>query len=130
MIVEKLSEIISKESESKKYRVMADILRILSLTFGKLWLFEIVGEVNALRRTLNIGEEVSYNECLEAIRELAKNKLISFEEKIRGSFTSSRGEPDLLIELSNRSVAATLLAIDDKIRKYLEIRRKIFEELK
>jgi len=129
MLPSSVREIFEKESESKKYEIMADILRVLSLTFGKLWLFEIVNEINAFRRTIGISESVNYEECLCATRELADKGLITYEEKIRGTFTSPKGVPDILVELRNRALALILISVDAKLRKYVEIRRKVFGNL-
>ncbi len=130
MLPSSVREIFEKENESKKYEVMADILRVLSLTFGKLWLFEIVNEINAFRRTIGISESVNYEECLNATRELANKGLITYEKKIRGTFTSPKGVPDILVGLRNRALASVLVSIDAKLRKYVEIRRKVFGNLK
>ena len=130
MLPNSVREILEREKESKKYGVMADILRILSLTFGRLWLFEIVNEINAFRRTIGVSEDVNYEECLSAAKELANKGIITFEEKIRGTFTSPKGVPDVLIGLRIRNIATTLASIDEKLRKYIEIRRKIFGSLK
>jgi len=130
MLPSSVREIFEKENESKKYEVMADILRVLSLTFGKLWLFEIVNEINAFRRTIGISESVNYEECLNATRELANKGLITYEKKIRGTFTPPKGVPDILVGLRNRALASVLVSIDAKLRKYVEIRRKVFGNLK
>jgi len=130
MLPNSVREILEKEKESRKYSVMADILRILSLTFGRLWLFEIVNEINAFRRTLGISEDVSYDECLSAARELAGKGIITFEEKIRGTFTSPKGVPDVLVGLKIRNIAPILASVDEKLRKYIEIRRKVFGSLR
>ena len=130
MFLNYVKEILENEEKSRKYSVMADILRILSLTFGRLWLFEIVNEINAFRRTLGISDYVNYDECFAAARELANKGIVTFEEKIRGSFTSPKGVPDVLVGLKERSTASILMSVDEKLRRYVEIRRKIFGNLK
>ncbi len=109
---------------------MADILRVLCLTYGRLWLSELVGEVNAFRRTLGEFEELSFDKALKSIEELEKMGIVSSERRIRSSFISKSGIPDILVNLNNRSSVLTVVFSDEKYVRYIRLREEAFRELK
>jgi len=129
-LIDKVREIFAKEHFSEKHKVMADILRVLCLTYGRLWLSELVGEVNAFRRTLGEFEELSFDKALKSIEELEKMGIVSSERRIRSSFISKSGIPDVLVNLNDRSSALAVVFSDEKYVRYIRLREEAFRELK
>lgn len=109
---------------------MTDILRILSMTYGKLWLSEIVNEVNAFRRTLNDYEKLGYDDALSAIEELKKLNVIDFERRLRSSLVQATGIEDFLVDLTDRDKVLSIVYNDEKYRRYMKIKREIYDEIK
>lgn len=126
----KVREVFNREDVSEIYKAMADIIRILCLTYGKLWLSEIVGEVNAFRRTIGEKGDLDFNKALKAIEELEKMGIITLERRIRSSLIHGAGVPDILVDLSNRSEVFSIVVSDEKYMKYIKIREEAFREFR
>lgn len=128
--MDKVREVLDRENVSEIYKAMADIIRILCLTYGKLWLSEIVSEVNAFRRTIGEKGELDFNKALKAIKELEKMGIITSERRVRSSLTHGAGIPDILVDLSNRSEVFSIIVSDEKYMKYIKIREEAFKEFR
>ena len=129
-MINKVREIFAKEQLSKKYKIMADILRVLCLTYGRLWLSEIVGEVNAFRRTLGERGELRFDEALRSVEELERMGIVSSEKRVRSSFLLESGVPDILVNLNNRGLVLTVVFLDEKYIRYIKLREEAFKELR
>ncbi|OYT60003.1 MAG: hypothetical protein B6U75_02665 [Desulfurococcales archaeon ex4484_217_1] len=129
-MINKVREIFAKEQSSKKHKIMADILRVLCLTYGRLWLSEIVGEVNAFRRTLGERGELRFDEALRSVEELERMGIVSSEKRVRSSFVLESGVPDILVNLNNRGLVLTVVFLDEKYIRYIKLREEAFKELR
>jgi len=129
-LINKVREIFAKEQSSKKHKIMADILRVLCLTYGRLWLSEIVGEVNAFRRTLGERGELRFDEALRSVEELERMGIVSSEKRVRSSFVLESGVPDILVNLNNRGLVLTVVFLDEKYIRYIKLREEAFKELR
>ncbi|MCD6084153.1 MAG: hypothetical protein J7J20_01280 [Desulfurococcales archaeon] len=111
-----LKEVLTARSGLKE--VMGDVLRVLYLFSGTLWLPELITELSGFKRTL--GEEGGIpkkNKVEDAVNLLNMAGLVSVRPGIRAT-ASSRGEKTLLISLTRRDDVLSHLSSDEKVRKY------------
>ena len=102
-----------------KERLMADVVRVLSLASGKLWEAELYGEVGAFRQTLDRSSDFSTKDLSNAMKALESSRMITAEKRI--SATSGERRPDVLVGLITTEPLQKLLVLDPDIRKYREI---------
>jgi len=108
-----LVERVLREGELK-----GDVLRVLSIFGGSLWLSEIEDEIKAMNYSM--GVEVSGN-VKEAVEELQKEGLVDLDYRTRGSL-SGRDIKEYLVRLKQVEVVMAALANDRKYRDYLRLR--------
>ena len=123
---DKLKEVLSSDEEN--YVLMADIVRVLALYYGVLWMGEIVNEIKSFRSTIEgvDVEELDANAVRKAVEALKEMGIISYEIKTRSSFTGITPVTDLLVKLVDHSLTLNMLASDERFRRYLVEREKVF----
>ncbi len=98
---------------------MGDVLRVLYLFSRSLWLPEIASELEGFVRTL--GERAySLREVEEAVRKLEELGLVKTKRGIRASI-AEREEETILVTLSSEESLISMLASDEKVRRYRQI---------
>ena len=102
-------------------KLMGDVLRVLALSLGAIWLSEIRYEVEAFRRTLGEYEDVTEEEVEEAVLRLRDLGLIACEHRIRGVLDERQGVPDLLVSIRSRAEVAKVLRRDERTQRYLTL---------
>ncbi|MEM4486441.1 MAG: hypothetical protein QW116_04260 [Zestosphaera sp.] len=99
--------------------VMGDVLRVLYICMGALWLSELIGEYRVFVETLG-GVPASEESIKKAVEELCNVGLVSVREGIRATM-SEEGERTHLISLNIDSRLLQTLRNDEKIAKYREL---------
>lgn len=113
-----LKELLSAREGMKK--IMGDVLRVLYLFSGTLWLPELIVELSGFKKTLGEGEDVPKRRKIEdAVNLLNMAGLVSIKPGIRAT-ASSKGEKTILISLVRKDEVLTELSMDEKVRKYLQ----------
>lgn len=116
------------EARSGVEAVAGDVLRVLYMFFGRLWLSEVVAEVNAFRRSVG-DDPVEPGVVEEAVRLLERSGLVNLERGVRASL--SRGSvPDTLVGLAPIPHVLGALSGDERIARYREALSRALEELR
>ncbi len=100
-------------------KVMGDVIRVLYLCLGTLWLPELLDEYKVFVRSLDetpADDEV----VMEAINELSKLGVVSVREGVRAT-SAPEGEKTFLISLKEGLIKADILRNDARIRKYRDL---------
>ena len=120
---ERLDEILSASSGLEK--LMGDILRVLTIFTGALWLWEIYQELKGFRFTL--GEEPpTLGDVTRAINKLSNEGFILTEKRIRASL-GGEGIEDVLITLNLSPRERIKLLMDKRVREYQSVRQRVFK---
>lgn len=101
--------------------VMADVLRVLYVCMGSLWLSELMSEYKVFVEALG-GTPASEDEVRKAIDKLSEIGLVSVREGIRATM-SREGEKTYLVSLKLSSRQLSLLRSDSKISMYRDLWR-------
>lgn len=96
--------------------LMGDIVRVLGLLLGRLWLSELCSEVSAFRTSLGRPQDFSEKDLKLAIKRLEDLKIVSMEEGFRATFGAP--EQDLLVGLNVTVPIIEFLSKDDDIKRY------------
>ncbi len=105
--------------------VMGDVVRVLHLSLGSLWLPEVIMELRGFKETLQ--EEMPKEDIIEeAVRRLSELGIVTLEEGVRASL-SGRNERTYLVRLRRDPELVKALAGDEKIAKYRDIWRRVFQ---
>lgn len=115
-----VSEILGNPAGNVE-KLMGDIIRVLGLSIGRLWLYEIKLEIEALRSSLNRSEDFNDEMLKEAIQRLQSMGIVKTEPGLRATFRES--EPDLLVDLTDRHTASIALLQDNDYVKYHKMMR-------
>jgi len=107
-------------------KVMGDVLRILILFAGSLWLWEIYLELKGFRATLS-EESPTLGDVVRAVNRLSKEGFVTTEKRIRASLRGE-GFEDLLVSLNLNFEERTKLLMDDRVRRYQLARQRAFSE--
>ncbi len=108
--------------------LMGDILRVLLVCMGALWLPELRAELEGFRRTL--GEEPpTESEVGEALRELEAAGLVRVKPGIRATHRPE-GERTYLIELVRDESVLRAIAVDERLARYSRIWDEVLAELR
>lgn len=99
--------------------VMGDVLRVLYMCLGSLWLSELFGEYRVFVETLG-GVPASEESVRKAVDELSNAGLVNVREGVRATM-SEEGERTYLISLNLDSRMLSTLRNDEKIAKYREL---------
>lgn len=111
-------------ASSPHERLMGDILRVLGLSLGRLWLAELAAEIAAFRETLGFSEPANRKELVAAVMSLAGLGLVTVEERIRATY--SGGEKDLLVGVVDFNGLSSALRDDEAYNRYRSIMDSIF----
>ena len=105
--------------------VMGDVIRVLHLSLGSLWLPEIFMELRGFKETLQ--ESIPKEEVIEeAVRRLGELGIVTLEEGVRASL-SGRNERTYLVRLKRNPELIKVLASDEKIAKYRDVWKRVFQ---
>jgi len=121
-----IEEIIDKK---EKGDITGDVLRVLVLFGGTLWLSEIVQDLAGFYTTLNIDKEVKRGEIEKSIQILVNKGIASAEDRVRATMLHNRGIKDKLVSLTNIEQVSLMLTGDYKLREYLRRREEEFSKL-
>ncbi|MCD6340592.1 MAG: hypothetical protein J7L51_01390, partial [Desulfurococcales archaeon] len=103
-----LKELLSAREGMKK--IMGDVLRVLYLFSGTLWLPELIVELSGFKETLGEGEDVPKRRKVEdAVNLLNMAGLVSIKPGIRAT-ASSKGEKTILVSLVRKDEVLTELS--------------------
>jgi len=102
-----------------------DVLRMLSISLGALWMKELKMEIDVFRSTMGKKGEVKKEDLRRAIEELKKEGLITYSRRIRATFGPAGGEEDILVVIANPLLTNFVLAKDREIREYVKIRESL-----
>ena len=117
-----LKEVLSHSSDPEM--ILGDVIRVLALYRGKLWLSEIIMELSSFRRTL--GDTVpSDKDVIEAVRKLSSLGLVKMHKRLRADLFRSKGIEDYLVEL-NVPLYEVWGRGDSRLNKYVNVRNSIF----
>ena len=102
--------------------IMGDILRVLALCMGALWIDELYDEVNAFR--ISLGDSlISRSDVDEAIGRLRDIGLITIEDRIKaGEF--GEGVRSKLVSLKDLGDVYIYIRLDDRYNRYKELLRE------
>jgi len=109
--------------------LMGDIIRVLSLYFGQLWLSELILELKGFRASLGDNQAIDEDEFERAIDKLRTYNVINVEERLRSSLLSG-SVPDKMVKLINLEEVYNAVKDDERYVKYIKLRESILEELK
>ncbi len=116
LIVLSMSINFLKKPENEIELLMSDIIRVLGLLLGRLWLSELSSEVLAFRESVGRPLEFSDKDLQLAIRRLKDLNIVNIEEGLRATF--GKPEPDILVGLNVAVPIIEFLSKDDDIKKY------------
>ncbi len=117
-----LKEVLSYDKDPEL--IMGDVIRVLVLCKGKLWLSEVIMEVAGFRRTL--GEDPpKADDIKEAVRRLAKDNLVKVSRRLRADLSKSRGIADYIVELNVPPYMIWNIS-DNRLNRYIVIRNEVF----
>lgn len=109
--------------------LMGDILRVLSLYFGQLWLSELFLELEGFRASLGDDKAIDEDEFKKAIVHLRSYNIINVEERLRSSLLSG-SVPDKMIKLVDFEDIFNAIKDDKRYTKYVELRENVLKELR
>lgn len=101
--------------------VMADVLRVLYVCMGSLWLSELISEYRVFVEALG-DVPASEDEVRRAVNRLSEIGLVSVREGIRATM-SQEGERTYLVSLKLSSQQLTLLRNDSRVSRYRDLWR-------
>ena len=102
--------------EDNKELLIGDVVRVLSLLLGNLWLSELLSELTSFRSTLGRPVAFSNEELDNSIKTLKALNIITTREGFRATF--NKPEPDVLVGLIDSKTLGAALELDADIGKY------------
>ncbi len=105
-----------KNPENEIELLMSDVVRVLGLLLGRLWLSELYAEVSSFRASVGRPLEFSDKDLQLAIKRLKELHIVNTEEGLRATF--GKPEPDTLVGLNVVAPIIEFLSKDDDIKKY------------
>jgi len=111
-----MSNSFLKNPENEVEVLMGDVVRVLGLLLGRLWLSELYSEVSAFRASIGRPQDFSEKDLKLAIKRLEELKIVSVEEGLRATF----GAPvqDFLVGLNVVFPIVEFLSKDEDIKRY------------
>jgi len=106
-----------------KDETAGDILRVLSLFGGALWMEEIKWEIQSMNSTLGLSREIE--DLSDKIMYMADNGILDVDRRIKGSMFRENVE-DNLVRLKNVTLIRNILSGDEKLLNYIRIRREAY----
>jgi len=95
---------------------MGDIIRVLNLLLGTLWLSELSAELSSFRISLERPTPFNGIELENALKNLKELKVVSTQKGLRATFESPK--PDVLVGLVASHPFFEILESDKDIKKY------------
>ena len=112
-------------AESGLEKIMGDIIRVLSLCMGALWIGELYMEMDAFYKSME--EEPPEKESVEkALHRLEDLDIITLMPRIRAT-EDPRGEETILVKLLNYSGIMSRVRRDNRLADYLNRYKKALE---
>ncbi|HDO20064.1 MAG TPA: hypothetical protein ENG81_00870 [Candidatus Bathyarchaeota archaeon] len=121
--VEMLNQILRGGDEESL--LMGDIIRVLSLGFGRLWLSELILELKGFRLSLNEKVELEERKISKAVEKLEKMNIVKVESRLKSRLNAS-SMPDKLISLNDYRRILENLKNDQRYNEYVKLRDEIF----
>jgi len=121
--VEMLNQILKGGDEESL--LMGDIIRVLSLGFGRLWLSELILELKGFRLSLNEKVELEERKISKAVEKLEKMNIVKVESRLKSRLNAS-SMPDKLISLNDYRRILENLKNDQRYNEYVKLRDEIF----
>ena len=129
-VYERVTEVLTHESESEVNRLMADSIRILAIYNGVSWASEVIPDLIKLSKFLGRFDVFEPEIVDEALNKLESEGVVTIEEKARGAFMYPGTFMDKFIRLVNLNETLKVLKKDQKFMSYIHERhRKIKESL-
>lgn len=122
-----VSEILSKSDNFSM--LMGDILRVLSLSFGRLWLSELIMEIEGFRSSFGEVGKVNADDVADAVDNLERLNVLQTEKRLRSSMLSG-SIPDLMVTLLNLSSVLTIVRNDPRFLQYMRLKDAAFKDLR
>jgi len=123
----RILELLSSEKDPEK--LMADILRVLMLYNGVLWISELYREVPMFHGTLGEERVKNKEDINDAVSKLVEMKIVQIEERLKGSFASEGFIREQLVYVTDQSFILKIVSKDSKFRKFIAERERIFREI-
>jgi len=121
--VEMLNQILKGGDEESL--LMGDIIRVLSLGFGRLWLSELILELKGFRLSLNEKVELEERKISKAVEKLEKMNIVKVESRLKSRLNAS-SMPDKLISLNDYRRILENLKNDQRYNEYVKLRDELF----
>ena len=99
-------------------RAEGDVLRVLAMSLGSIWLSELVNEVNAFNVSLGIDRNYSSKEIFKAVKNLERAGLVEIREGIKAVLGLSDGIKDYLISVKDIADIIPVIVTDEKYVRY------------
>ena len=109
---------------SEDMLLKGDIIRVLSLGLGRLWLSELVMELDGFRASLGECGKISKEAVLIALDDLREVGIVDCDDRLK-SRLNGESVPDKLISLLNYPSVAAILKNDARYSNYLSLRRNL-----
>ncbi|HDI31276.1 MAG TPA: hypothetical protein ENF80_00495 [Thermofilum sp.] len=103
-----------------------DILRVLGMFGGSLWLSEIEDEIRSMNSSLNIE---TVGNVKGGIKNVGKDGIVNVEKRERGSL-SGTSISDYLVKLNKWHEVILVLSGDKKFRDYNTLRSSLYRGLR
>jgi len=113
----------SRIAEYMAKRPEGDVLRVLGMFGGALWLSEIEDEVRSMNSSLN---EETTGDVRKAVNNLAREGIVTVERRERSDL-SGKTIKDHLVRLCEWREVVVILARDEKFRKYNALRSSLYK---
>jgi len=105
-----------KEPKNEMELLMGDIVRVLNLLLGTLWLSELSAELSSFRSSLERPATFSDEELENAIKTLKDLNIVSIQKGLKATF--ERPKPDVLVGLVVSQPFSNIIESDKDIKKY------------
>jgi len=105
-----------KEPKNNVESLMGDVVRVLSILLGKLWMSELSAELSAFRISLNRPSDFTDADLKEAVKRLCDLKVVETREGLRATF--GKPQPDTLVGLIGAHDLMDSIASDTDVKKY------------
>lgn len=105
-----------KEPKNEMELLMGDIVRVLNLLLGTLWLSELSIELSSFRSSLERPLPFNDIELENALKNLKDQNVVTSQKGLKATFENPK--PDILVRLVTSHPFPTILESDKDIKKY------------
>ncbi|MEM3404204.1 MAG: hypothetical protein QXJ17_06695 [Nitrososphaeria archaeon] len=102
--------------ENQIESLMGDVVRVLSILLGKLWMSELSAEVSSFRISLNRPLDFTDADLREAVKRLGDLKIVETKDGLRATF--GKPQPDTLVGLIGAHDIIENITSDPDVKKY------------